>query len=187
MAKEKMLSMTDFAKSRGMTMKDIKKAIKDEIISDAVKLGRNDRKLILVDKANALLDEHLGIEKPQEFERHAPGSGHRDGSMMVDETSIGAYSKARAVKETMAAKTAQVKYEQLTGSLVDADEVRSAAKIVGLNLRNSLLNLPNKLAPILAAETDVLKAKRILEDEIRSALENLSRGDYDFLGEFGSE
>lgn len=185
MAKEKMISMKDFANSRGLEMRDVKKLIKDGVISDAVKLGRNNRKLISESLANSLMDNHEGkSDTPkQEFERHSPGSGHRDGSMMVDDSHMGIYSKARAAKETMAAKMAQVKYEQLTGSLVEADEVRSAAKKIGLSLRNSLMNLPNKISPLVASETDVLKVKMILEGEIRSALTNLSRGDYDFLNE----
>lgn len=179
--------MTDYAKSRDLKLKDVKKAIADEIISDAVKLGRNDRKLIEVEKANALWDKHLGIEPKQEFEKHAPGSGHREGSMMVNNEHMPMYSMARASKETYAAKTAQVKYEKLTGSLLERDDVERAAKIVGGNLRNSLLNLPNKLAPIVAAETDVIKVKHLLDQEIKSLLKALSRGDYDYLKDFGDE
>lgn len=182
-----MLSMTDYAKSRDVKIKDVKAAIKSEIISSAVKLGRNDRKLIVVDEANELWDKHLGIEPEQQFEKHAPGSGHRDGSMMVSNEHQPMYSMARASKETYAAKTAQVKYEQLTGSLIEKDEVARAAKIVGGNLRNALLNLPNKLAPIVAAETDVVQVKHLLDKEIKSILKALSRGDYEYLKDFGDE
>ena len=42
--------------------------------------------------------------------------------------------------------------------------------------RDYLLNMPGKLAPILAAESDINKIHKIVEDEIHNALTNLSAG-----------
>ena len=39
----------------------------------------------------------------------------------------------------------------------------------------------DKLSPVMAAETDINKVHKILNDEIRKLLSNLSRGDYKFL------
>lgn len=194
MTKQVKMSMGAWAKKHDLTLAQVKKLIKDDVISSAVKLGGNNRKLILEAEADKLYQDfnirEAGFFTPedqakraegQKFERAAPGSGYREGSMMVDNEHSGVYSKARAAKETMAAKMAQVKYEQLTGSLVEVDEVKRAAKDIGLAIKGSLTALPNKLAPILAAETDVQKVRKYLDEEIRVALENLSRGNYDFL------
>lgn len=193
MAKSK-LSMGAWGKKHDLSLAQVKKLIKDDVISQAVKLGGNNRKLILEDEADQLwhdfklkeagfftAEDQAKGQDAQKFERASPGSGHRPGSMMVDNEHSGVYSKARAAKETMAAKMAQVKYEKLTGSLIEVDEVRKAAKNIGLAIKGSLTALPNKLAPILAAETDVQKVRKYLDEEIRMALENLSRGNYDFL------
>lgn len=198
MAKQSKLTMGAWGKKHGLTLSQVKQLITDDVISSAVKLGGNNRKLIFENDADKLFEDHKirsagfftaedqanqAKDKEQKFDRASPGSGHREGSMMVDETHTGVYSKARAAKETMAAKMAQVKYEKLTGSLVEVDEVRKAAKNIGLAIKGSLTALPNKMAPILAAETDVQKVRKYLDEEIRMALENLSRGNYDFLKE----
>lgn len=182
--------MGEFAKDLNLQLKDVKELINTGVIADAVKIGNNGRKWILRNLAHELYQKHKFKEagfnsdnqqNGQNFDRLSQGSGERDGSMMVDKKNMGVYSQARAVKETFVAKTAQVKYEQMMGQLVEVDEVRKAAKLIGLNIRNALENLPNKLAPIVTAETDVAENKRILASEIKAALDNLSRGDYDFL------
>jgi len=174
------LSMTDFAKRRDVKLKDIKQAIKDGIIpEEAVTLGSNNRKIINVEIAERAWNKHYGYE-PAFKEEEKVGSGYRKGSMMVDEESMPLYSKARASKTAYEAKIAQVKYEELTGSLVKVEEVKTVAKDIGRNLRDALMNIPNKLSPVLAAETNVDEVSKVLEAEIRAALENLSRGNYSF-------
>ncbi len=178
--------MTDYAKSKGVKLADIKKAIKDEIIHESVFLGGNDRKLIKVNIANPLWDEHFKkdeVNTKLDFPKHAPGRGHREGSEMVKGESSPLYSQARASKEVFAAKMAQIKYEEMVGSYVKVEDIKEAAQDIGRNLRDAMLNIPNKLSPILAAESDLDAINKLLTDEITSALENLSRGDYDFLND----
>lgn len=199
LGKQVKLSMKAWGSEHGLSLAQVKKLIADEVISSAIRLGGNDRKLILKAEADQLYHDYKiksagfftaedqakqAEPKEQKFKKDAPGSGYREGSMMVNDEHSGVYSKARAAKETMAAKTAQVKYELLTGNLVEVDEVKRAAKNIGSAIKGALTVLPNKLAPILAAENDVQKVRKYLDEEIRVALENLSRGDYEFLKDY---
>ena len=183
-------TMSEFAKENGLALKDVKELINTGILKDAVVKAFNNRKLLLRALAYQLYQNHkmqsagFAPDKVEEnTQKASPGSGYRDGSVMINDETREVYSKSRAAKEAIAAKTAQIKYEQLAGSLVDADEVRAAFKVIGLNIKNALLNIPNKLSPIVTAETDVAENKRTLTKEIKEVLDNLSRGDYDFLKE----
>ena len=55
--------------------------------------------------------------------------------------------------------------------LVYAKDVREAAFNKGRLIRDQLLNIPNRVSPILAAERDAKRVNEILDKEIRQCLE----------------
>ena len=63
-----------------------------------------------------------------------------------------------------------------TGKYVDADDVKVAAFNKAREVRDSLLNITERLAAVLAAESDERRVHQIMIDEIRSALEALTGG-----------
>lgn len=69
---------------------------------------------------------------------------------------------------------AQLKLAELRGELIRVDAVRAtwAGRIV--STRDALLQIPPRLAPVLAAENDLTRVTQLLEDEIRQALAELS-------------
>jgi formaldehyde-activating enzyme involved in methanogenesis len=89
-----------------------------------------------------------------------------------DQDSFGAaqYSKARAVREHYQARLAKIEYEERVGSLVSKDEVQVAAFNTHRVIRDAMLNIPDRIAAMLAAETDEAKCYEILATEIRKAL-----------------
>ena len=84
------------------------------------------------------------------------------------------YEDARRRRELAEANIAEMKQAEMEGLLIRADAVRSAwaAKITGA--RDALLQIPSRLAPVLAAESDLVKVTALLEDELRQALAELS-------------
>jgi phage terminase Nu1 subunit (DNA packaging protein) len=84
------------------------------------------------------------------------------------------YDEARRRRETAEANIAEMKQAEMQGLLIRADAVRSvwAAKLTGA--RDALLQIPSRLAPVLAAETDLVKVTALLEAELRQALTELS-------------
>jgi len=84
------------------------------------------------------------------------------------------YEDARRRRELAEAEIAEMKQAEMAGTLIRADAVRSAwaAKITGA--RDALLQIPSRLAPVLAAEGDLVKVTALLEDELRQALAELS-------------
>lgn len=85
------------------------------------------------------------------------------------------YEVSRARREAAEAAMAEMREGELRGELIRVDAVRSvwAARITCT--RDALLQIPFRLAPVLAAETDLHAVTQLLEDEIRQALAELSR------------
>jgi hypothetical protein len=80
------------------------------------------------------------------------------------------YSRARAVRENYLARMSKLDFEERSGKLVSRDEIQVAAFNKFRTFRDGMLNLPDRLAAVLAAESDSAKVHELLATEIRKAL-----------------
>jgi phage terminase Nu1 subunit (DNA packaging protein) len=104
-----------------------------------------------------------------------PAASSQEGSGGVGaEPKPEVYWDARGRRETAEAAIAEMKEAEMRGTLIRADAVRSAwaGRITGA--RDALLQIPGRLAPVLAAETDLDRVVELLEAELRQALLQLS-------------
>ena len=83
------------------------------------------------------------------------------------------YLRARAEGEVYRARLAKQAYEQRQNVLIQRDQVEANAFAKGRILRDNLLNLPGRLAAIIAAEPDAGKIHALLTTELRGALAEL--------------
>lgn len=67
--------------------------------------------------------------------------------------------------------------ERKRGNYVRADEVKKMAMDKARIARDALLAIPNRLAPILAAETDVAKVHALITQEVRRVCAELAAGE----------
>lgn len=103
----------------------------------------------------------------------ARSSGQADDPAADDDGNT--YWTARARREAAEAEIAEMKLAEMQGVLIRADAVRSAwASKIG-TARDALLQIPARLAPVLAAETDLAAVTQLLEAELRQALADLSQ------------
>ena len=84
------------------------------------------------------------------------------------------YAQSRAVRELYLARLARIEFEERSAKLVSRDEITVAAFTKARTVRDSLLNIPDRVASLLAAETNPVKVHNILSEEIRKALIELS-------------
>ncbi len=84
------------------------------------------------------------------------------------------YSKARAVRESYLARLAKIDFEERTEKLVSRDEMQVAAFNRYRTFRDGMLNIPDRLAAVLAAETDPRQVHELMSTEIRKALTEFS-------------
>ena len=84
------------------------------------------------------------------------------------------YATARTMREAFRAKMAKLDYEEREGKLVDARKVRDDAFQTGRMVRDGVLAIPDRMADVLAAESDPAKVRQLLIDELETVLEKLS-------------
>ncbi|MBK6556269.1 MAG: hypothetical protein IPG16_03285 [Comamonadaceae bacterium] len=85
--------------------------------------------------------------------------------------------QAKTAREVYEAKTAQLEYEERTGKLIQVSAVRATWATRIASARDALLQIPARIAPVLAAETNLAAVTLLLESELRQALAELSRED----------
>jgi hypothetical protein len=102
----------------------------------------------------------------------APAPGVRgNGSDRV----AGGYAAARAIRESYDARLRQLDFEIRKGKYVEADEIKVAAFNRARRARDLLFALPDRLAAVLAAESEATSCHKILTEEITRVCEELAR------------
>jgi len=140
--------------------------------------------------SNALRKEKRSwvVADPQELDRQvaaakAPDRGGSGGAPQIDEAlkrqqnqaaSIPSFAQSRAVREAFAAKLTKLEFDQRSAKLVDKNELKMKLAKLHMAVRDSLRTIPDRVAPIVAAETDQAKIHAMLLKEIGQALEGLS-------------
>lgn len=84
---------------------------------------------------------------------------------------------ARIEREQAEAALAGLKLAELRGELVSVAEIRRALAVKFTSLRESLLNIPHRLAVQAAAESDPARVFTMIDAEIRQSLTQLTQGD----------
>lgn len=118
------------------------------------------------------------IPKPRVEEREINGEKVPTTVLpTLPEDKFDRYRDAKTSTEELRARKLELEVAEAEGRLLDAEEVR--AKIVKevSQVREALLNIAPKVAPLLVSITSVVEMENKLIDEINSALEGLSRLD----------
>jgi hypothetical protein len=156
------MSLRQYAKHRGVALSAVQKAIKSQRIA-TLPDGRIDS-----DAADAGWKRNTRAYVPAVTRRPEPEED--EGSPF----GASQYTKARAVREHYQARLAKIDYEERVGKLVSKDEVQVAAFNKFRQFRDHMLNIPDRVAAMVAAESDAAKCYEILAIEIRRALNEFS-------------
>jgi hypothetical protein len=84
------------------------------------------------------------------------------------------FSESRARREWLEARLAEVKLAEYQERLIDAATVKAETFTLARIARDKLLSIPDRIAAIMAAETDSEIIRVCLENELRIALEGLA-------------
>jgi hypothetical protein len=150
------LSQRAYARHRGVALSAVQKAISTGRISTMAD-GRIDS-----DVADGEWAANTRTRPPAARRTQSDDDGDAFGAAQ--------YTKARAVREHYQARLAKIEYEERVGSLVSKDEVQIASFNKFRQFRDAMLNIPDRIAAMLAAETDGAKCYEIIATEIRKAL-----------------
>lgn len=78
--------------------------------------------------------------------------------------------QAQVQERVFNAKLAELEYREKIGELIKAADVRAAWSKRAASLRESMLQIPARLSPLLAAEQDQAKCHEILQAELHMVL-----------------
>jgi hypothetical protein len=158
-----LLSQSDWAKSHGFTRQYVSKLIRQgtiRLIEGKIDSAAADAALEALRQPMRPMQRVLARDAP------AAGGGADLPTLLL---------KSRIKTEVERGKLLEARAKAETGQTVSADEVKAAAFRKARIVRDGLLNLPDRLAALLAAETDAGTIHTLLTSEIRTILDNLSR------------
>ena len=84
------------------------------------------------------------------------------------------YHAARARREEAEAAIAELKREEMEGALIRMEAVRIVAARVLATTREALLQIPARMATVLAAEDSPTRVHELLQHELHQALAHLA-------------
>ena len=149
------VSQAEYARRRGVTPQAVDKAAKNSRISlvDG---------MVDTDQADADWRQHTAPRPPVAGMVAAADGDDYD------------YQAERARREHYEANLAEMRAQQMAGSLVDADAVRRANIRVATEIRTALDRIPDLLALRLAAEPDADKCRKLLRDMVDTVVDQLA-------------
>lgn len=152
------LSQRAYARHRGVALSAVQKAIETGRISKLPD-GRIDS-----EQADAAWEQNTTRRAPPIAKR---GQEEDEGAAFGGASQ---YTKARAVREHYQARLAKLDYEERVAKLVPKDEIQVAAFTKFRQFRDHMLNIPDRIAAIVAAETATATCHEVIAAEIRRAL-----------------
>jgi hypothetical protein len=158
-----LVSLRQYAKHRGVSHTAVEKAVKQ----GRIKLTDGKVDVEAADRDWSNNSSPMNAPKPR-FRTATGADGPVSGPT---------YAQSRAVRELYLARLSKIEFEERAAKLVSRDEVTVAAFTKARTVRDNLLNIPDRLAAMLAAEVDPTQVHQILSDEIRKALNELSGDD----------
>lgn len=150
-ATDGLITVGEYARKHGMTPANISRAIRQ----GRIKVLRHDGHRPFFDEAQADRDW-----------RNRKDEKHSGAIPSLNE------SKARA--EFFKAEKAEVELERIKTRLVDADLVRRQAFGLARKARDRLMNVPDRIAAEIAAESDARRCHAILAREISDVCREIS-------------
>ena len=92
---------------------------------------------------------------------------------IAPDSSAMSLTRIKAMHEGYRAKKTKLEVEQLEGTLIDAGAVKDASFKQARLVRDTLLAVPNRLAPIVSNESDEHRAFELIHDEIVLCLRSI--------------
>lgn len=84
------------------------------------------------------------------------------------------YHVARTMREAAEAQISALKLAEMRGDLVRVEAVKSVMASIFSTVRDAILQIPARLAPVLAAESDPANVQNMVHSELHAALESLA-------------
>ena len=168
------VSLTEYSRVRGVTHEAVRKAVKVGRLSKSVVFGPTGKARIIP----AIADQEW-VANTDSTQQRVPAvppprpAPEPEPEPASNEPRTATFQQARTLREAYMARLAKLEFEEKSGKLVQHEAVKNEAFKTARIVRDNLLNIPDRVAGELAAETNQFKVHQRLTLEIRRALEDL--------------
>ena len=156
-----LISQAEYARRRGVNRVQITKMKKKGLLDGAI-VKRGNRVLIDPDRADVLLEQNLDpVEKIETITR---------ADIPVDCT----FNEARTLNERWKAALNKLSFEEKSGDLIPKELHEKVAFESSRRIRDALLQIPDRIAALVAVESDQFECRRVIKTEIDHILRGLA-------------
>ncbi|MFH0730749.1 MAG: hypothetical protein V2B19_30940 [Pseudomonadota bacterium] len=168
----KIVLASELAKDVGVSSARIRALIGRGILDDAIIerpfLRTGPYKLDLI-KARDCLNKYLSVKQESNIRAGRSGSV-RSSKLLSDRDKL---LRAQIRKELATAKIRENELATAEGKLVNFEDMKREIFSGSRMVRDAIMNIPDRVAAIIAAETDEHKVRLLLDREIRQSLQGL--------------
>ena len=140
------------------------------------KLGKQEKLVLVNDGGRELVDfDATDARVRGTADLRRAGNGANAGGASAAAGSVGdLFRKAQTQERAYMARLLELRYKRESGDLVAMSDVRAAYARRISTLRDALLQIPARLAPVVAAESDEAVVHDLLQDELHAVLARVS-------------
>lgn len=131
-------------------------------------------KLALMNKVRPSGKSTTSLQDPETPSAPAATPSAVTASELDDSLEITSYHVAKTLNEAAMAQINRLKLAEMRGELIRVTAVKATLGTVFATTRDALLQIPARLAPTLAADTDPASVMNALHAEIHQALHHLA-------------
>jgi phage terminase Nu1 subunit (DNA packaging protein) len=175
-----LITFKELATIKGCSSAAVSHAVRRGRISDAI-VEKDGRRWLDRDLAIELWDKNTAkthnskVREADLIEPLPRDAGELEAAInKLPDDAIPELNESRARREHYQAELAKLQVTQQRGELVPVDEVKKEAFNIGRAVRESLSNLADRLSHQLAGEVDPVVIHKLLSDEHRAALLELT-------------
>jgi len=163
----RLMTKTEYAKHRGVSKPYITKLAKNGVL--VLRGGKVD-----VRASDTVLDDKPVDEvDPPPAQASPAGPAPRPAAESLGQAGA-SFGQARTIEMVFRAKLRRLEFETKQGRLIEAKAVRKTIAEAVRSLRDGILGLPDRLATVLAAESDSKKIHVTLKTELSRELDALA-------------
>lgn len=163
----RLMTKAEFAKHRGVSKPYITKLAKNGVL--VMRGGKVD-----VRATDLVLDDRPVDDVDASPAQVAPATPQPRPAGESLAQAGASFGQARTIEMVFRAKLRRLEFETKQGRLIEAEAVRKTIIDAARALRDGILGLPDRLATVLAAETDAKKVHVTLKTELSRELETLA-------------
>ncbi len=163
------ISIRAYAARKGISDTAVRKAIK----SGRITLTKNGK--INPTLADRQWEANTDPAQVYAIKENSPASPSSEMASSSSSGGIGvSYQQSRAIREAYEARLKKLEFDERTGKLISTEMVQREAFNAARKTRDMILNVPDKVIPLLIGKTDIHEMKEILRKELLRTLENLA-------------